>query len=60
MSKKLYPIREFVVISRTDYDNININCNHYLATMYNDFSIQVDEKLYTNNEFNKIYTENVI
>lgn len=60
MSKKKYAIREFTVITRKYHDAMNINCRHYLATMYNDYSVIVDSKTYDNKEFNELYTENVI
>lgn len=39
---------------------MNVNSRHYLATMYNDYSVIVDDKVYNNKEFNKLYTENII
>lgn len=60
MSKRKFAIRDFTVITRKDHDVMNINCRHYLATMYNDYSVMVDNKTYSNKEFNKLYTGNII
>ena len=60
MSKRKYAIREFTVIERKDHDVLNIGSRHYLATMYNDYSVIVDGEMYNNKEFNELFTENII
>ena len=60
MVKRKYAIKEFTVMQRKDHDAMNVNCRHYLAIMYNDYSVIVDNKTYNNKEFNKLYTENII
>lgn len=57
--KKVYIVREFTVCKREDSENLNINCNHYLAKMYNNGTFEVNNVKYTANEFNNVFTENI-
>jgi len=59
MINKKYVIREFTVCTRIDSNNLLINCTTYIAKMYNDFTVLVNDKLYTNNDFNNKFSVNI-
>ncbi|MBU3173322.1 hypothetical protein [Clostridium estertheticum] len=60
MTNTKYVIRQFTVCKRSDSNDLVNNCKTFVAEMYNNFDCKVDGILYSNDEFNKIFTINTL
>lgn len=57
-----YVVREFYVIKRSDYSefftNNEFDYNVYIALLFKDGTVKVENKFLSNSMFNEIYTSN--
>ena len=56
---EMFLIREFTVCKREDSVNSIINCETFIAKMYNDYSFEVNEKPYTIVDFNETFSAKI-
>ena len=52
-------IAEFTVCSREDSEELNLQATTYTARMFDNFKIEIEGILYSNEDFNNEYSINI-